>query len=296
MTNPAVMVGVGEVLWDLFSSGKQLGGAPANFACMAKVLGDEGNVASRVGNDALGQEALQQLEDFGINTSCVQQDPEHPTGTVRVQVDAEGQPEFTISEKVAWDFLRWNGNWAELAARADAVCFGSLAQRSPQSRETIRRFLDAAPETTLKIYDVNLRQTFYTREIVGESLRRAQIVKLNHLELPILADLLGIARGDEECRARGLRDAYELRLVCVTRGANGSLLVAKEQTVTHLGIAVKVADTVGAGDAFTACLAHELLRGSSLDEVGTRANRFAAWVASQVGGMPRVDSSNDIVR
>jgi fructokinase len=290
--NPATMVGLGELLWDLFPSGKQLGGAPANFSYMVKILGDEGIVASRVGEDSLGQEALQQLRHSGISTAFVQQDSHHPTGTVPVSVDAEGQPEFTIASDVAWDFMRWSTEWADLAARSDVICFGSLAQRSSQSRETIRRFLDAAPERALRICDVNLRQSFFSREVLHESLRRSQIVKLNHLELPILANLLALGPGDEETLAGQLREAYGLRLVCVTRGANGSLLVGEHDMAVHSGIQVKVADTVGAGDAFTACLAHEFLRGTPLDEIGRRANRFAAWVATQVGATPRMRSGD----
>ena len=292
MTNRATMVGLGELLWDLLPSGKQMGGAPANFAYMARVLGNEGIAASRIGVDSLGQEALQQLQRSGLSTAFVQQDSQHPTGTVAVSVDAEGQPEFTIAGDVAWDFLEWSAAWAELASRADVICFGSLAQRAPQSRETIRRFLDTAPETTLRICDVNLRQSFYNQEVLHESLRRSQIVKLNHLELPLIAGLLGIAPGEEETMARQLRQVYGLRLVCVTRGANGSLLVSEREMAVHGGIQVKVADTVGAGDAYTACMAHEFLRGRSLDEIGRQANRFAAWVATQVGATPQIEAGD----
>jgi fructokinase len=286
------MVGFGELLWDLLPSGKQLGGAPANFAYMAKILGDEGIVASRIGTDSLGEEALQQLRQSGISTAFLQRDFRYPTGTVRVSVDAEGQPDFTITDTVAWDSMEWSAEWAELAARSDVICFGSLAQRSPQSRETICRFLDAAPERALRVCDVNLRQSFYSREVLQESLRRSQIAKLNHLELPILADLLAFGPGDEETLASKLREAYGLRLVCVTRGANGSFLVGERESAVHSGIQVKVADTVGAGDAFTACLAHEFLRGRSLDEIGRQANRFAAWVATQVGATPQMRSGD----
>jgi fructokinase len=284
------MVGLGELLWDLLPSGKQLGGAPANFAYMANVLGNEGVVASRVGIDALGQEAIHKMQASAVSTSYVQKDDEYPTGTVHVSVDAEGQPEYTITEDTAWDCLQWSDSWEELAARADVVCFGTLAQRSLQSRETIRRFLDAAPEKALRICDINLRQAFYSEEVVRDSLQRAHIVKLNHLELALLTDLLGMAAGDEESRAREMRDAYGLLLVCVTRGANGSLLAGERETAVHCGQRVEVADTIGAGDAFTACLAHGFLRGSSLHEIGGRANRFAAWVASQVGGMPKINT------
>src|SRR5882762_10305917 len=189
-SKPATIVGVGEVLWDLLPSGKQLGGAPANFAYMANVLGDRGVVASRVGADALGREARHAMDTLGITTCYVEEDSFRPTGTVEVRVDAAGQPEFTIAESVAWDALEWTPQWAELASKADVLCYGSLAQRAPASRATIRRFLEAAPLATLRVYDVNLRHTFFTRDVLHESLQLAHVVKLNDQELPRIADLL----------------------------------------------------------------------------------------------------------
>jgi len=286
LTKPAVVVGLGEVLWDLLPSGKQLGGAPANFAYMANVLGDRGVVASRVGADALGREARQAMDKLGITTCYVQEDALRPTGAVEVHVDAAGQPEFTIAESVAWDALEWTSQWAELALKADVLCFGSLAQRAPASRATILRFLEAAPPATLRVFDVNLRHTFFTRNVLHESLQRAHVVKLNDQELPRISDQLALGGSTEEDRAQRLLQAYDLRLVCITRGDRGSLLVADGKAATHPGFKIKVADAVGAGDAFTACLAHNLLRGASLDEINEEANRLAAWVATQVGATP----------
>lgn len=286
MTKPATIVGLGEVLWDLLPSGKQLGGAPSNFAYMANVLGDCGVVASRVGTDDLGREAKRAMDKLGITTSYVQEDAFRPTGTVEVRVDAAGQPEFTIAESVAWDALEWTPQWAELALKADVLCFGSLAQRSPASRAAIRHFLKAAPSTTLRIYDVNLRHTFFTKEVLHESLQLAHVVKLNDQELPRIANLLELGGSGESERAQRLLDAYRLRLVCITRGDHGSLLVADGQVAAHQGFKVKVADAVGAGDAFTACLAHHYLRGAALDEINENANRVAAWLATQVGATP----------
>ena len=285
-SQPATIVGLGEVLWDMLPSGKQLGGAPANFAYISRLLGDCGVVASRLGADPLGREARCAMEKLGITTAYLEEDPTRPTGTVEVRVDAAGQPEFTIAESVAWDALEWTPQWAELAARADALCFGSLAQRAPASRATIRRFLEAAPPSTLRVYDVNLRHTFFTREILHESLGLAHIAKLNDHELPRIAALLGLGGSDDTARAQRLLEAYNLQLVCVTRGDNGSLLVAHGHAVAHGGFKVKVADAVGAGDAFTACLAHHYLRGATLGEINENANRMAAWVASQVGATP----------
>ena len=289
MTQPATIVGLGELLWDLLPSGKQLGGAPANFAYMANVLGDRGIVASRVGADALGNEALQAMTTLGITTDYVQQDATRPTGTVHVHVDAAGQPEFIIDTSVAWDALEFTPHWADLAKSADVVCFGSLAQRSPVSRATVRQFLQAAPAATLRVFDVNLRHTFFTKDLLHESLQLAHVVKLNDQELPRIADMLALGGASEDERAQHLLDAYSLRLVCITRGDRGSLLVANGKIAAHKGFRVKVADAVGAGDAFTACLAHHYLRGASLEEINEKSNRWAAWVATQVGATPSTE-------
>lgn len=288
MNQRPLMVGLGEVLWDLLPSGRALGGAPTNFAYMTTVLGDQGIVASRVGNDDLGREACQLMRELGLSTSYLQFDPCHNTGTAEVLIDSTGQPSFTIKESVAWDFLQWTPAWEELSARADVVCFGSLAQRSPASAETIERFLRSTPKETLRIYDVNLRDPFCSKDVLCRSLAHAQIVKLNHEEFHYASSLLRIDGGDDEALAKRLLGRFDLQLVCITRGAHGSLLVSRETTVEHRGISVKVADTVGAGDAFAACLAHYYIQGKSLEEISEFANRFAAWVATQVGPTPVV--------
>ena len=287
-----IVVGLGELLWDLFPSGKQLGGAPANFAYITNQLGDTGIPASCVGRDALGDEVLQQLSLRGLVTNSVQQDPVHPTGTVEVEVDARGQPRYNISESVAWDFLEWTAAWQQLAGTTDALCFGSLAQRSPQSRKTIRSFLRALRPEAIRIFDVNLRQNFYTTQVLAESMQLANIVKLNHEELPIMMHLLELGHRDEEDSARRLLKAYDLKLLCVTRGSKGSLLMSGDDCNEHSGFKVKVADTVGAGDAFTAALVHGYLRQTSLAQINEIANRVGAWVASQPGAMPAVKSGS----
>ena len=290
MKKPALMIGLGEVLWDILPSGKVLGGAPANFAYMTNVLGDEGIVASRVGDDELGREACEVIQRLGLNTSYLQQDDEHPTGTAAVSIDAAGQPKFTIQESVAWDFLRWTTEWEELSNRADVICFGSLAQRSPGSALAIESFLRNAPTKSLRIFDVNLRQSFYSRNILGTSLPRAHIVKLNDQELLQVSGLLNLGVGTEETLAKRLLNAYGLLLVCITRGARGSILVSETKTVEHGGFRVKIADAIGAGDAFTACLAHFYLQGHSLEDLGEFANRFASWVATQRGATPPISA------
>lgn len=274
----------------MFAEGKQLGGAPANFAYMTRLLGDEGIVASRVGGDALGRAAGRRLERLGVRAAHVQVDPAHPTGTVNVAVDPAGQPTFEIAESVAWDFFEWTPQWRDLAQRADAVCFGSLAQRCPQSRATIRQFLTALRPGTTRVFDVNLRQTFYNGETLSESAKLADIMKVNNEELPIVAKLLHIPFIYDELRAANwLRDILGLKLVCITRGAKGSLLVSAQEISEHLGYRIHVADTVGAGDAFTAALVYHYLRHASVTTLNEAANRMGAWVASQTGATPARD-------
>lgn len=280
------VVGLGEVLWDLFPSGGCLGGAPANFAYIITLMGDRGTVASRVGQDSRGLEALRRLEELGLDIDHVQTDRDHPTGTVNVDVDANGQPRFEIARPVAWDHLQWTADWQCLAETADAICFGSLAQRSPTSHETIQRFLQAASPGTLKIFDVNLRQSFYSQEILTASMKLADIVKLNNDELPKIMSLIRLPHKDELSSARRLIAEYELELVSITRGGRGSLLVSGKNASEHPGFKVHVADTVGSGDAFTAGLVHEYLHGASLDLMNEVANLVGAWVASEVGAMP----------
>jgi len=280
------VVGLGEVLWDILPGHTCLGGAPANFAYITTLMGDQGIVASRVGEDSRGVEALRRMEEVGLNIDLVQTDRSHPTGTVNVEVDGNGQARFQIADPVAWDFLEWTPAWQTLAQDADAVCFGSLAQRSNESRATIRNFLRAASPQTLRVFDVNLRQHYYSQEVLAESMRLADIVKLNDEELPKVMSLAGLSHKDEKSSAQKLMDAYDLELVCITRGGRGSLLVRGTDLSEHPGFRVSVADTVGSGDAFTAGLVHEYLHGASLTLMNEVANLVGAWVASEVGAMP----------
>ncbi len=282
------VVGLGELLWDMLPSGKQLGGAPANFAYISSLFGNRGLVASRVGVDALGDAALNQLATLNLEDRCVQRDRSHATGTVAVVIDGHGQPTFTIFENVAWDHLEWASDWQELAAEADIVCFGSLAQRSEQSRSTILKFLKAMREDALRIFDVNLRQHYFSREVLTESLALADVAKLNDAELPVVLSHCGLPVHGELENARTLRDEFDLDLVCVTRGVNGSLLVSDSENNAHPGYRVTVSDTIGAGDAFTAALAHHFARGASLAAINTIANRVGSWVASVPGATPRI--------
>jgi fructokinase len=281
-----IAIGLGELLWDLFPAGKQLGGAPANFAYIASLLGDEGIPASRLGQDALGEEAIRRLGELGLPTEFIQRDAERPTGTVRVEVDTAGQPRFEISQSVAWDFLEWTPQWQKLTEQADAVCFGSLGQRAERSRSTILSFVPALKPNALRVFDVNLRQNFFSKQILDESMKLSNVIKLNQDELPRIMKLFDLEHRREEDSARHLLSLYDLKLVCVTRGNSGSLLVSTDECDEHAGFNVKVADTVGAGDAFTAALVHGYLRGTALAEINETANRVGAWVASQSGATP----------
>jgi fructokinase len=284
------------LLWDLFPAGKQLGGAPANFAYISSLLGDHGVVASRIGTDALGDEVRRRFQHFRLPTDFLQTDSVHPTGTVKVHVDSAGQPQYEITENVAWDFLEMTSEWRGLAAQASAISFGSLAQRSVTSGRTILEFLAAARPKAIRIFDVNLRQSFYTPEILADSARRANIIKLNHEEVPKVMELIGSPKSaaverDMKTGAQWLLQATGAQLICVTRGGGGSLLVSPDASHEHEGFSVRIKDTVGAGDAFAAALVHHFLRGAPLSAMNDAANRMGAWVASCEGAMPDPDSA-----
>src|SRR5580698_5947094 len=261
------VVGLGEVLWDILPDRTCLGGAPANFAYITTLMGDQGIVASRVGEDSRGVEALRVMDGLSLDIDHVQTDGGHETGRVQVKVDGKGIACYEIARPVAWDHLDWTLDWQRLAGKVDAVCFGSLAQRSEASRATIRRFLQATPATTVKVFDVNLRQNFFSADTIVESMKLADMVKLNDEELPRVMSLCGLPHKDKDERASAQRlaEAYRLKLVCITRGERGSLLL---------------------GDGFTAGLVHEYLHGASLDLMNEVANLVGAWVASEVGAMP----------
>ena len=281
-------MGLGELLWDMLPSGKQLGGAPANFAYISSLFGNRGVVVSRVGKDRLGEEALRRLTALGLEDDAVQRDSSHETGTVGVEIDDMGQPTFTIVEDVAWDHLQWTSELEELVPNVDVVCFGSLAQRAEESRDAIRQFLRATREDALRIFDVNLRQKYFSREVIRASMQLADIAKLNDAELPVVCTTCGLPVGDELENAQALRKNFDLDLVCITRGVAGSLLVSGSESHSHPGFSVTVSDTIGAGDAFTAALAHCFVDKAPLDRINRIANQVGAWVASMPGATPRI--------
>jgi len=287
-TTRPIAVGLGEVLWDLLPAGNQLGGAPANFAYHAKQLGAQSSVVSAVGADALGNEIAARVAALGLDTSQIARDRDHPTGTVSVTLDAAGVPEYVIHTNVAWDFIPHTAALNALAARTDVVCFGSLAQRSPTSRQRIRAFLAATRrDHCLRVFDINLRQNYFDADVVHRSLELASVFKLNDQELPVIAKLLSIA-GEETDVIAEMMKRYRLRVVALTRGDKGSSLFSRYATSHHRGYPAKLADTVGAGDSFTAAVAIGLLRGLPLDRINDAANRLAAYVCSQHGATPPI--------
>jgi fructokinase len=291
MANNHVIVGLGELLWDMLPNGKQLGGAPANFAYHARMLGNQGIIASRIGADDLGKEILSRLGTLKLRTDSIQTDELMPTGTVAVEVKEKKQPIYTITEDAAWDCLEWTDPWEALAKQAKAVCFGSLAQRTTQSRVTIRRFLRAMSPGAVRIFDVNLRQFFYTTEIIHDSLLLADIAKLNEQELPQVMRVLGLKSGNLKANVRTLLETYGLKMVCLTRGHLGCMLANEKQVIENQGFKIRVADTVGAGDAFTAAMVHHFLKGTSLEKTAQAANRLGSYVASQNGATPQIDKN-----
>lgn len=282
------IIGIGEVLWDVFPTGKRLGGAPANFAYHAHALGADAKLISRVGNDASGREILQRLEMLGLPTAGIALDPAHETGSVTVKLDDAGQPHYTIHEGVAWDHLHADAADLSAMASADAVCFGSLAQRSAESRKAIRAMVTTAPRAALRIFDVNLRQSFYSAELLGDSLKLSNVLKLNDAELPVMAHLLGLKATEDRAQLAELAERHALRLVIYTRGAQGSLLYDGRRWSEHSGIAVNVVDTVGAGDSLTAAVTLGFLMGWDLDTINDRANGIAAYVCSREGATPEL--------
>jgi fructokinase len=282
-----LVVGLGEILWDLLPSGRQMGGAPANFAFHARSLGAESVVVSAVGDDEPGRAILAELDRRGLDRSGIATVPSVPTGLVAVELDAAGVPRYKIREGVAWDTIPWQPRTAELASTADAVCYGTLAQRSDASRRTIDAFLAATRPACLRVLDLNLRQAYYSRDLVHGLLSRSNVLKLNDDELRTVAGLLSLP-GTEAEVLEGLLTAYPLTMIALTKGAGGSLFCGPGCTARHFGVPVAAVDTVGAGDAFTAALVVGMLKGKSWSDIGETANRLASHVCTQKGAWPDV--------
>jgi fructokinase len=294
---PRLVLGLGELLWDMLPEGPRLGGAPANFSVMAARLGNHAVLLSRIGRDDLGRRALDALEPLPVDTSFVETDPAHETGRVTVSFQAD-QPQYTIHQPAAWDFMELTDEWLRLAERADALCFGSLAQRSLESQQTIQTMAAQTSSKCIRIFDVNLRTPFYSGEVIQESLELATVLKMNDEEVALVLRLLGLAEGEGretdvlgQSAERLLSEFPALNMVAITCGGEGSLLVTRNEWDRHPGFPVEVADTVGAGDAFTAALTHYLLRGASLAMLNEAGNRWGSWVASQSGAMPELSEA-----
>lgn len=292
--NNGRIVGLGEVLWDVFRDGSRFGGAPANFACHARSLGANVSMVSAVGpaSDPLSAPALALLRQRGIDTQAIQSNS-HETGRVIVDVDSHGKPTYTFSEHPAWDYIEWSDAVAQVARESTAICFGTLAQRAPVSQATIQRFLKEAPREALKVFDVNLRVDYWSDQCIRDSIQQANILKLNDEELPIVARACQIAmrdeRGSEELRVLGLlQSQFDLAVVALTRGSEGATLVTP-QSVDHCATpSTVVKDTVGAGDSYTAAMIIGLQKGWSLAKVNQQAVRVAAYVCSQSGATPEL--------
>lgn len=290
MSQKKKIVGFGELLWDCLPTGRQIGGAPGNFAFHATQCGLDGVMVSAVGNDASGDDILAEADRRGLKYVCARID--HPTGWVEVQLDAAGVPQYIIHEEVAWDYIPFTPRLERLAREADAVCFGSLAQRSRESRATLKRFLNLMKPEALKVFDINLRQNFFTKEVISESLQAASILKLNDEEIGVVAKLLGYEYKDYESACRRIMADYNLTLVILTCGASGSYVFSPEETSYMDTPKVEVADTVGAGDAFTASFIASYMQGKSLKESHQLAVEIAAFVCTQKGAMPILNAEN----
>lgn len=286
--SPPSILSCGEVLWDLFPDGPRFGGAPANFACHAALLGAQVSLLSAVGEDAPGREARAILEGFGLDVSLLRRVPAAPTGAVGVTVDAAGKPSFDIRGDAAWDQIAWTPPLAARLAVVDAIYFGTLGQRSALSRATIQQALRAATARgLLRVLDVNLRRPYCDAALIRESIAQATVLKLSDDELPAVAAACGLPSGDEPFGLlHSVLTRNQLDLVALTRGAAGALLVTATDVIDQPGIPTVVCDTVGAGDAFTAALVVGLLRRDPLPTVARRACEIAAAVCAQPGAVP----------
>lgn len=277
-----VVVGIGELLWDVLPTGKRAGGAPINFVYHATQQGAEGYAISAVGNDVFGTEIVQELDQNGI---ChVLGTVEYPTGSVMVELK-DGIPTYTIIEGVAWDHIPLTQESINLVKRADAVCFGTLAQRSIESRTTIHTLLSYAREEALRFFDINIRQSYYSKEQINNMLEKANVFKINDEELEMLRPMFGLEGTTEEV-CRGFMKKYDLRYLVLTAGAEYSTIYSDTEESTIPTPKVKVADTVGAGDSFSGAFISSILKGKSLREAHEKAVKVAAYVCTQSGAWP----------
>lgn len=280
------IVGLGEALWDVLPDGKKLGGAPANFAYHAAQFGLDTIAISALGEDKLAEETIDALKEHNLNYLMPR--VPYPTGTVQVTLTVDGIPTYDIKENVAWDNIPLTDEMLEIAKNARAVCFGSLAQRNVVSRENIHKFLDATPDDCVKIFDINLRQQFYTKEVIKESLKRCNILKINDEELVLIGRMFGYPGLDIENKCWLILGKYNLDMLVLTCGTNGSYVFTPGQMSFQETPKVEVADTVGAGDSFTGSFVGSILNGKPVPEAHKTAVQVSAFVCTQNGAMPVV--------
>ena len=283
------IVGIGELLWDMLPGGRQLGGAPANFVYYCNLLEMQAWPVSAVGNDELGIQSLQKLKQAGIDTEYIQILEDKPTGTVDVKLDIDGKPEYTINENVAWDYIQSDEKLIQLARQTDAVCFGSLSQRSKRSGSCVINFLENTTNDCLRIFDINLRQKFYSKQIINDSLALSNVLKINDEELIVVAEVFNIKGCQHSCLEQ-LAERKTLETIILTCGANGSIIYHKGQVNEHPGVKCTPIDTVGAGDTFTAVAVVGLLLQKSIEEINQQANKLAAFVCENHGAMVQLES------
>ena len=281
-----IVVGMGEALWDVLPEGKKIGGAPANFAYHVSQFGLPSCVVSAIGDDALGKEIIENFTSKGLD-QLIAEVP-YPTGTVQVEIDQTGIPLYDIKENVAWDNIPYTEHLDALAKRTKAVCFGSLAQRNVVSRETINHFLDTMPkdDDSLIVFDVNLRQGFYNKEILCKSMQNCNILKINDEELITVSRMFGYPGIDLQDKCWILLGKYNLKMLILTCGINGSYVFTPGNVSFQPTPKVEVADTVGAGDSFTAAFIASILKGKSVTEAHSIAVKTSAFVCTQKGAMP----------
>ena len=287
-TDKKYVVGLGEVLWDVLPEGKKLGGAPANFAYHAGQFGLDTMAVSALGEDKLADETIQQIEDKHLPYALPR--VPYPTGTVQVELDNEGIPTYNIKENVAWDNIPFTEDIRSIAENCRPVCWGSLAQRNIVSRTSIYKFLEATPDDCLKIFDINLRQNFYTKEVIQESVKRCNILKINDEELVLIGRLFGYPGLDIENKCWLILGKYDLDMLVLTCGVNGSYVFSAGNMSYQETPKVTVADTVGAGDSFTGTFCAAILKGKSVEEAHKLAVEVSAYVCTQNGAMPQVPS------
>lgn len=277
------IIGLGEILWDMLPTGKQLGGAPANFAYHVCRLGGNGWAVSAISDDELGREIKNTLSTKKLNT--ILEEVNEPTGTVQVTLNAAGVPTYDITEGVAWDHIPFTERIGNLAKETSAVCFGTLAQRSPESRATIRKFIESMPAGSLKVFDINLRQKYYDEKIISDSLRLADILKINDEELEIVSRMLCLTGTSEE-RCRAISREFNLKFVILTMGGDGSKVILEDRVHLSTPGKINIVDTVGAGDSFTAAFMLAYLRGESIEKAHSLATEVSSYVCTKAGAMP----------